>query len=338
MNSAVQKALAGVTFGTAQTLGQTSVLPLVRQEDLEPAYLTLSEALTKELVTVTEVSESGSVPELRVKNDAELPVLILDGEELRGAKQNRVCNTTILLCEKRETVIPVSCTEQGRWSYQTSKFEDSHLVMARKARVNKSRSVSAGVKRFAAVASASAEHYRSDQGRVWDDVHRLHEDLAVASPTGAMRDAYEAHGHRLRETAKAFPCVEGQCGLLVAHNGRVLGLDLVSRPSAYRYLHERLLKSYVIDLRDTGDDVPYGTMENWAPWFIESLNGLTESAHPSVGHGTDFRFEGPTTCGSALVYEDTGIHAAFFADQIEPDDRYWMVRDRARARRVWRRE
>lgn len=338
MNSAVQKALAGVAFGPAQTLGQTSVLPLVRQEDLDPAYLTLSEALTKELVTVTEVSESGSVPELRVKNDAELPVLILDGEELRGAKQNRVCNTTILLREKRETVIPVSCTEQGRWSYQSRKFEDSHLVMARKARVNKSRSVSAGVKRFAAAASASAEHYRSDQGRVWDDVHRLHEDLAVASPTGAMRDAYEAHGLRLRETTKAFPCVDGQCGLLVAHNGRVLGLDLVSRPSAYRHLHERLLKSYVIDLQEIGEAAGKVDVESMAQSFIDSLAGLEETAHPSVGHGTDYRFEGTTTCGSALVHLDTGIHAAFFQDQVEHDDTGWLFEDRARVRRMRRRE
>ena len=43
---------------------------------------------------ITEVSEGGSVPELRVVNKGDARILVLDGEELRGAKQNRVLNTT----------------------------------------------------------------------------------------------------------------------------------------------------------------------------------------------------------------------------------------------------
>ena len=42
---------------------------------------------------ITEVSESGSVPALRFVNDCDCPVLLLDGEELVGAKQNRVINS-----------------------------------------------------------------------------------------------------------------------------------------------------------------------------------------------------------------------------------------------------
>ncbi len=53
-------------------------------------YLTLDEALAAKTATVTEVSESGSVPELYFQNEGDLPVLLLDGEELVGAKQNRV--------------------------------------------------------------------------------------------------------------------------------------------------------------------------------------------------------------------------------------------------------
>jgi hypothetical protein len=42
------------------------------------------------------VSEGGSVPHLLFINDAMRPVLLLDGEELVGAKQNRVLNLTVL--------------------------------------------------------------------------------------------------------------------------------------------------------------------------------------------------------------------------------------------------
>ena len=39
----------------------------------------------------------GSVPELRFVNECGAPVLLLDGEELVGAKQNRIINLTILV-------------------------------------------------------------------------------------------------------------------------------------------------------------------------------------------------------------------------------------------------
>jgi hypothetical protein len=63
-----------------------------------------------------EIDEGGSVPELRVQNKSASMILILDGEELVGAKQNRIVNTTILIQGKSTTVIPVSCVEQGRIS------------------------------------------------------------------------------------------------------------------------------------------------------------------------------------------------------------------------------
>ncbi len=94
----------------------------------------------KGLVTVTEVSQSGSVPELKVVNKADVPVLLLDGEELAGAKQNRVLNTTILLMEHSETIIPVSCTEHGRWDYATPSFSESGNVMAHQLRARKASS------------------------------------------------------------------------------------------------------------------------------------------------------------------------------------------------------
>ena len=88
-------------------------------------YLTLKEALEKRLLIVKEVSAEASVPELKVINNADVPMLLLDGEELAGAKQNRVLNTSVLVKEKSELIIPVSCTEQGRWSYQTDEFSNS---------------------------------------------------------------------------------------------------------------------------------------------------------------------------------------------------------------------
>src|SRR6266404_1121218 len=52
-------------------------------------YTTLDEALAAETLDVTEVTEGGGVPTLKVVNKAEERVFLMAGEQLIGAKQNR---------------------------------------------------------------------------------------------------------------------------------------------------------------------------------------------------------------------------------------------------------
>ena len=123
-----------------------TVLPVFPGRNGGPVYRTLKEALQQGTLTISEVTDGGSVPELKVINKGDMPVLLLDGEELAGAKQNRVLNTTILLDVNSETTIPVSCTEHGRWSYTSSHFADSDVVMASNVRREKVRSVHENLK------------------------------------------------------------------------------------------------------------------------------------------------------------------------------------------------
>ena len=103
------------SLGTPQHFRHLTVFPLLHPAPREPFYLTLDETLARRCAQVTEVSKGGRVPELRLVNHGDLPILLLDGEELVGAKQNRVLNLTILAPAHSEVVIPVSCVEQGRW-------------------------------------------------------------------------------------------------------------------------------------------------------------------------------------------------------------------------------
>ena len=73
---------------------------------------TLDEALAGGL-RIRETSESGSVPEPAVENLLAERVLLYDGEELIGAKQNRILNVSVLVEAKSSLTIPVSCVEQG---------------------------------------------------------------------------------------------------------------------------------------------------------------------------------------------------------------------------------
>ena len=67
-----------------------TLYPLLSPRAAEPAYDLARDAFERGTLEVTEISEGGSVPTLAVVNAGERPVLLLDGEELIGAKQNRV--------------------------------------------------------------------------------------------------------------------------------------------------------------------------------------------------------------------------------------------------------
>ena len=114
MKNILIKYLETLATDAKQSHGNLAVFPLLSDAEVSLAYLVLDEALQKEAIEVAEVDESGEVSKLKVINRSDLPVLILDGEELVGAKQNRIVNTTFLIAAGSVTIIPVSCVEQGR--------------------------------------------------------------------------------------------------------------------------------------------------------------------------------------------------------------------------------
>jgi len=306
MNMTLEDTLKGITLGEIQTFQNLAAYPILGNGGTGPGYITLGVALQKGVLKVEEVSEGGSVPEVIVTNSGEMPVLLLDGEELAGAKQNRVLNSTILLKSMSKTVINVSCTERGRWSYATREFRDSDVVMARKIRAAKNRSVSASLNQ--------SNSFRADQGEIWEEIDALCESAGVISETGAMREVYEGKKHELQECLEAFPIIEKQRGLVFLIDRAVVGMDILSRPEAYSDVHNKLLRSYVVDsMCGNGESHRHPDPEAVGQ-FIDQILGCSESSFPSVGLGTDSRLERRKLCGSALVCEDTCIHAAFYSN------------------------
>lgn len=306
MQEKIVSRLKSVKLEAPQTYRNISIFPITNGEGGTVNYITLTEALQGRLLAVTEVSQGGSVPELKVTNSAEIQVLLLDGEELAGAKQNRVLNTTVLVPAKQAIVIPVSCTEQGRWTYATPTFYDSGTVMACSIRARKSRSVSESL--------SSSASFRSDQGEVWDGISELQEAAGVPSPTAAMRDVFESQRGSLDEAIKVFPLIPGQIGMLAVINGRVAGFDLISNSAAYGHLHGKLVKSYVVDTlggrKKAKADAKASTKA--AQDFMDSATCCEEKNFKSVGLGDDYRYKGIDIAGNALVHQEELIHAAFF--------------------------
>ena len=304
MEKIVEARMQGIKFGELQIHGHVVVIPIISENGTGPDYLTMKEAMEQQFLTVTEVTEGGTVPELKVINKGIKPVLLLDGEELSGAKQNRVLNTTILLKEKSETLIPVSCTEHGRWSYRSAHFEESGHIMSAKLRRIKNASVHENLK--------AMRSFRSDQGAVWDEIAIQAQINEVSPVTGAMKDILEAKQEDLDAFLEHLPIVADQNGLVVLVNGKVVGLDMVSRPAAFGMLHPKLIRSYVMDALTEKPATAKEKPRDMADAFLKKIPQCKEQPFDSVGYGRDFRYEGKKIVGSALVHEDTVIHMAFF--------------------------
>jgi len=304
MEAIIKETLLKLEFGELQNFENMAVIPLTSSIQGGPKYLMLKEALDQGLLLVTELDEGGSVPNLKVTNKADMSVLLLDGEELAGAKQNRVLNTSILLGKKSETVIPVSCTEQGRWSYRSREFKDSDVVVSPQVRRVKAMSVSASL--------MQSMSYASDQGEVWNEIEKISSLADVDSSTGAMKDVFSSRGADLDKYLEAFECQPGQRGLLVFIDGKVVGFDLVSRAASYEVLHPKMVKSYAMDAMLRRKKKAGRPSENEARRFLDRALDCQEEKYRSKGLGWDHRYEGKRIVGSALVYRKTAIHAAFF--------------------------
>lgn len=96
IETVIKECLEALKFGEIQDHKNVAVIPIIGTNGIGQFYLTMKEAMEQGLLTVSKVSEGGNVPELKVSNRGDKPVLLLDGEELAGAKQNRVLNTTML--------------------------------------------------------------------------------------------------------------------------------------------------------------------------------------------------------------------------------------------------
>jgi ARG/rhodanese/phosphatase superfamily protein len=268
-------------------------------------YLLADEAIAGGTITVEEVGESGSVPDLLVDSRADRLVLFLEGEELRGAKQNRVLNTSVLIEPASKTKIPVSCVEHGRWCYNSRHFGSGGSHASSKLRHVLKRSVYASVQ--------AGQGHSSNQGEVWKEVGRQMASLGSHSATGAMADTYLAHDSRLTEFKDRLNYVEGATGLAVAVAGKVVSVDVFDKPGTCRKVWERLLTGVVLDALEAGPAIGKPERDG----VQELLTALREASwqpSPSVGAGEEFRAEaGAERHASALTCNGTLVHGSLVA-------------------------
>jgi hypothetical protein len=244
------------------------------------------------------------VPELLFVNLCDEMVLLLDGEQLSGAKQNRMLNLTILIGGQRKVKIPVSCVERGRWHYHSREFAAADSMMYSSARAEKMVAVSGSLRTY------GTRH--SDQGEVWDNIAAKASRLDAHSTTGAADAIYETHRATTAEYRRAFSLQRGQIGALFGINGRMAGIELFDSDVTFARTFDKVVTSYAIDAIDVETVQRASPSADAVKEFLQQLGAARVESFKAVGEGHDLRIESHKVVGAALQFEDRLVHLSAF--------------------------
>lgn len=288
-----------LAVGGVREWGGLAVFPLLGTARKEPVLASAKEAMAGGLLEVGEL-ETPTVPTLVADNHGAVPVLLVEGEILVGAAQDRTLNVSVLCAPAAKTEIPVSCVEAGRWGGRGRRVEASSAHTSSKLRAAKLEAMQRE--------DATRTSRRSDQGEVWRQVGAYAAANNVTSGTAALEDVNRARASALSGDLAELALEPGQIGLAIAGADGVLGVDLFDRPSILETHLKEILSGYAMDQGDVGLSTTLADVER----FLEAVDRAGRVAQPGVGLGEELHLRSEDITGVGLSYEGQLVHLAAF--------------------------
>ncbi len=300
----IANSLAELKVGEPQIVHNLTMIPLLKETAAPADYLLLDQAMEQNVIEVSEVSDSGRVPELKVLNKSAKRILLLDGEELIGAKQNRILNVTVMVPPSQTVTIPVSCVEAGRWHRRSRNFSSAGRAHYAEGRARKTRRVNESL--------AFAGTRRGSQGQVWADISQKSVRMDARSDTSASEVLYSRHRRHLDEYRKGVKAVSKQTGVIFNVNESTTGIDLFDSTEALSGCLDKLVESYALDAVDYRRIDKVENDEFDVKRFIDEISKVPSKTYPAVGEGDEHRFDYEDLSGGALVIDNQVVHLCAF--------------------------
>jgi hypothetical protein len=295
-----------ITVAEPDIVGSLAVFPLIADRSPSVQYLSFAEAV-QHGANVKELAGGASVNDLVVQNPLDVPVLLYEGEEVLGARQDRTFDVSALVDASSSLRVPVSCVEAGRWD--PTRHEEAFAPAPQTANPRLRR-----MKNTQARASLAAGlEPRAVQREVWREVADTAGRHGVNSHTGAMHDVFERRREQLDAVAQAVEMCCSQVGMLAAIGGRFVVLDHVSEVEAFGALHGPLVQGYALDALEASDASPPSTDD--ARDFVKLLLDAPCTVGRAVGLGESLRFAFGGLAGTGLVCKGELVALTAFADE-----------------------
>ena len=193
----------------SQKFKNMEVIPVRINSHNPKDYLTLKRGISAGFVEITEC-EISTVGTVLARNNASIPLVLIDGDEIVGAKQNRIMNRSLIIQPKSTMPVSVSCTEQGRWHYGRSGIDYINGMNYNRVEFDSAihedfdESDDLGIENFHCSDFAADFSTRSNKSRalfenrdcqstVWNSINELENKTSFKSRTSALNDNYVHH-------------------------------------------------------------------------------------------------------------------------------------------------
>ena len=177
-----KEAYTSLKFGDLHEFGNLRLTPIFIDEEIPPdGFVGFDELFDKGLVDASELSESGVVGRISVTNKSDCHLVLLDGEALVGAKQNRIVERSMIIGPQSSLSVPVNCVERGRWSYDRrapASFRKADFAATPSMKMSK-----------AAMIQNKLDH--SIQSEMWASVDRVAASHDVSSRSDNLGEIFE---------------------------------------------------------------------------------------------------------------------------------------------------
>lgn len=197
-------------------------------------YISLQEAIDTDQVDISEVSYSGRVNTLLVRNLSLDTLFVMSGEILIGGKQDRVVASDMLIPPNNgQSKLPVYCVEKGRWKYTENggKFTEYYGMANEHLR--------------------DLIDHNGGQQAVWSEVSKSNKRDGIYSRT----DAYTEHANnrRFRQNEqeylnffeRLFDGQEDVIGVLAVTGNTIEGADIFVSNRLFLQEYRKLIYAYV---------------------------------------------------------------------------------------------
>jgi len=236
--------------------------------------------------------DAPTVDEVIFNNEGDEPVLMLDGEEITGAMQNRIIAVSDLVEAKSAQSVPVVCVEEKRWD-EIGGFRTGYCSYPR----------------IRAILAQSRYKKIDKQQVIWQEIDRKLTVTKTASKTSSMHDIYENLQDEVDRYLEGFENLNHHTiGIIGAAGSKILGCDLFQSPEIYRKFEKKLIRSYALDA------IEYQRARGARPeahgFFKAVTDGLDrKKSRNRIVHK---RIKGKGFLGQALVYNNNMLHLSAF--------------------------
>jgi hypothetical protein len=225
--------MMNISLGEPVFLRNLKVFPV--HDDVPPSdngsLASIDEVLRSHKGTFREL-DTPDINTISFENNFDKPVVMIDGEEITGAFQNRIIAASSLVESHSSKDLAVVCAEEGRWN-----------------EIGGFRSGQCSYPQLRSVLLKSRRMKKDVQQHVWSEIERKLTVTRTSSTTSSMHDIFLSLDDEVSRYLEGFTGLDDRSiGFIGCAGDRILGCDIFDHPQLYRTFEKKLLRSYALDV------------------------------------------------------------------------------------------